>query len=313
VANDELTLALDMSDRTLALHLGLARLPDRMRLEYVPQATEHRHERMLDSLEWEMCEFSLATFIAARANGSPLRAIAIFPRRIFAVAMLFVGRESGITNPEQLIGRRVGIRSFHTTLCVWGLGDLASVYGVPLAEITWVTERADPFPVVRSQPWCVEQIGSGDSLDAALERGDIDAILVPRIPRAVRHGRAVPLFDNPGTAIRHYFEQSGVFPIMHTIVARPEVLERRPGLAAELMVAFEEAKRVGYSFYDDPNWSLLADSTSALEAQRRLMGDDPYPYGLEANVPTLNRLIRYERELGLITEELSAASLFVAA
>ena len=106
----DLTLALDMSDRTVALHLGLSNLPAGVRLEHVPQQTGHRHERMLDSLEWDICEFSLATYIAARAQGWPVRAIAIFPRRLFTMPLLFVHRESGITGPKQLIGRRVGIR-----------------------------------------------------------------------------------------------------------------------------------------------------------------------------------------------------------
>jgi 4,5-dihydroxyphthalate decarboxylase len=310
---DNLTLALDMSDRTVALHLGLSRLPAGIRVEHVPQQTQHRHERMLDTLEWDMCEFSLATYIAARASGWPVRALAIFPRRLFAMSLLFVHRDSGITSPEQLVGRRVGIRSFHTTLCVWGLGDLASVYAVPLAEIEWVTERADPFPVERSETWRVAELERSDSLDAAFERGHIDAILVPRVPAAVRSGTAVPLFKQTGEALRHYFSATGVFPIMHTIVVREEVLGRRPELVGELRAAFEDAKRIGYSFYQDPNWCRLAEANDVLQSERDWLGEDPYPYGLEQNVAAVSRLVGYERRLGLIVDEPSVASLFVAA
>jgi 4,5-dihydroxyphthalate decarboxylase len=310
-SNAPLTLALDLSDRTVALHLGLAQLPDDVHVEHVPQASEHRHERMLESLEWDLCEFSLATYIAAHANGWPARALAIFPRRIFAVSMLFVQRDGGISAPEQLVGRRIGIRSFHTTLCVWGLGDLAAVYGVPLAEVSWVTERADPFPIARSTPWKVEEIGPGDSLEAAFERGELDAILIPRVPAAVRRGTAVPLFEPPGDAMRDYFTCTGVFPIMHTIVMRDDVLERRPELPAQIRAAFEDAKRIGFSFYEDPNWCMLAEATDVLHSEQAWLGDDAYPYGIDENLATLQRLIGYERALGLIDGDLSPASLFV--
>jgi 4,5-dihydroxyphthalate decarboxylase len=309
----DLTLALDMSDRTIALHLGLAPLPVGVRLEHVPQTTHLRHERMLDSLEWDICEFSLATYIAARANGSSLRALAVFPRRMFASPLLFAHRDSGITSPSELVGRRVGIRSFHTTLCVWGLGDLRSVYGVPLSEVRWLTEREDPFPVERDEVWDVEQIGPGDSLDAAFERRDIDAMLVPRVPAAAREGTAVSLFKDPRAAMRDYHAETGVFPIMHTIVVRPEVLEQRPDLALELRAAFEDSKRVGYGFYGDPNWCRLAEANDVLAAEREWLGDDPYPYGLQPNLAAIERLIRYERDLGLIASDPTPGSLFVDA
>jgi 4,5-dihydroxyphthalate decarboxylase len=265
---------------------------------------------MLDGLEWDLCEFSLATYIAARSNGWPLRAVAIFPRRMFTMPLLFARTGAGITQLEQLVGRRVGIRSFHTTLCVWGLGDLESVYGVPLDQMTWVTERSDPFPVNRAEPWSTEQIGAGDSLEAALERGELDAVLVPRVPGAVWRGSAVPLLANPAAASRDYFARTGVFPIMHTIVVKDDVLAADPSLAGELRASFDEAKRIGYGLYQDPNWTMLADASEVLRAQQTWLGIDPYPYGLDANIGALERLIRYERNLGLIADDVVASSLF---
>jgi 4,5-dihydroxyphthalate decarboxylase len=306
-----LSFALDMNDRTVALHLGMVQLPSGITVEYVPQTSQQRHERMLDSLEWDLCEFSLATYIAARANGWPLRALAVFPRRMFAMSMIYVHPESGICAPRDLVGRRVGIRSFHTTLCVWGLGDLASVYDVPLDQVRWVTERADPFPVDRPGTWQVEQIAKEDSLDAALERGDIDAILVPRVPAAATRSQAVPLFSTGRQAMQHYFVTTGVFPMMHTIVAREEVWGDHPGLPAELLASFEAAKRVGYSFYEDPNWSLLAEGVDVLREQSRWLGPDAYPYGLAPNMPAVQRLIGYERLLGLISDDVTPESLFL--
>jgi 4,5-dihydroxyphthalate decarboxylase len=307
-------MALDMSDRTLALHLGLVPLPEDVSVEHVPQATQHRHERMLDDAEWDLCEFSLATYLAARANGSSLVALPIFPRRMFAMSLLFVHPGAGLSEPQDLMGRRVGLRSFHTTLCVWGMGDLASVYEVPLDQISWVTSRSDPFPIDRAEAWDVSTLDPGDSLDEAFDRGDLDAVLIPRVPGGVARGTAVPLLPDVEKAVRHYHDTTSVFPIMHTVVARDGVLEERPDLARELVGAFEASKRIGYGFYDDPNWSCLVQSTEALRAERAWLGDDPYPYGLEDNLATIDRLLSYELMLGLVSgEPPSAESLFVAA
>jgi 4,5-dihydroxyphthalate decarboxylase len=184
------------------------------------------------------------------------------------------------------------------------------VYGVRLADIDWVTEHPDSFPIRRSEPWWMEEIAAGDSLDAAFDRGDLDAILVPRVPAAVRRGTAVPLFKDTGEAMRQYYAQTSVFPIMHTIVVREDVLERRPELPAELSASFEDAKWAGYSFHDDPNFCLLAEGVNLFQAERVWLGNDPYPYGLEPNLRTLERLVRYEHELGLIPDDVSVASLF---
>ena len=97
---------------------------------------------------------------------------------------------------------------------------------------------------------------------------------------------------------------------MHTIVVKDDVLAADPLLAGELRASFEEAKRIGYGLYQDPNWSLLADAGEALHAQRAWLGEDPYPCGLDANIGALDRLIGYERSLGLIAEDVSASSLF---
>jgi 4,5-dihydroxyphthalate decarboxylase len=161
--------------------------------------------------------------------------------------------------------------------------------------------------------WQTERISAGDSLDAALERGDLDAILVPRVPDTARRGGATPLFRDPETAMRQYFSQTGVFPIMHTIVVKEDVLAEHPDLPAELSRTFDDAKTVAYDLWQDPNWCLLADATDRLRSQRAWLGEDPYPSGYDANAPAIERLVSYERDLSLITEDCDTSSLFVPA
>jgi 4,5-dihydroxyphthalate decarboxylase len=308
----ELTLALDRNDRTLALHLGIVGLPEGVRLSYVPQAGEHgRHERMLGSLEWDLCELSLSSYIIARAQGHPLRAIPIFPRRMFTPGLVFVREDAGIRSPADLSSKRFGIRTFQTTLSVWGLGDLATVYGVPLEGVEWVTqaEEALAVQVPADRKW--RRLPAGDSLNQALARGELDAVLVPWIPSAAREGRAHRLFSDPIAEHRRYLETTGVFPIMHTIVGKEEVLQEDPALIRGLMRSFEESKRAGLGFYDDPAWSTLAGTHAMLDEQQGWLGEDPFPYGVPPNRIALERLMGYQAMLGLIREPLPLEDLFI--
>ncbi len=306
----DIRLALDQSDRTLALHLGIVDLPDGVRLHYVPQAGAGRHERMFRDREWDLCEFSLASYIVARSRGYPLRAISVFPRRMFTQSLIYVRRGAGIASPSDLEGKRFGIRTFQTTLCVWGIGDLATVHGVDLRAIEWLVEDEGIVPSAPPASLRWQGLGGG-SIDRALEEGEVDALIVPRIPAPALAGGPVDLlFPDPFGEMRGYYATTGVFPIMHAVVGWEEVFRERPGLARELTEAFERAKQTGYGFYADPNWSLLAGSRQLLEDQRSWLGEDPYPYGLEANRPALERLIRYEVMLGLIREPIRVDDLF---
>lgn len=304
-----LTFALDRNDRTLALYLGLVELPEGIRLEFVPQAgPSGRHERMIRDRAWDLCELSLSSYVMARVRGYPLRAIPIFPRRLFTPGLMFARQGSDIASPRDLEGCRFGIRTFQTTLCVWGQGDLATVYGVDLAKIRWITETEEGVPYTpEDRDWL--RLPEGRTLEGAMARGEVDCLLVPRIPSTPK-GELAPLFPDANAEHLRYFELTGVFPIMHTIVAKEEVLEARPELARELLELFERAKRLGYEFYSDPNWSHLVRAPELAVEQRAWMGDDPYPYGLEANRAALERLMEYQVMLGLIPGALLIDDLF---
>jgi 4,5-dihydroxyphthalate decarboxylase len=304
-------MALDMSDRTLALHLGLVEPPPGVRVVYVPQATQRRHERMAATGEWDICEFSLASYLLAAAQGRPLRAVAVFPRRMFTAGLIFVHRDAGVRSPADLAGRRVGIQAFQTTACVWMIGDLATIHGVDPDDVHWVTERDEMFPYEPPSSRRCERMPDGTSLDEMLAERRIDAIAVPRIPAPARlGGPATRLFADARAEERRAYAATGIFPIMHTVVARTDVFDARPQLASELVRCFEASKRVGEGLYDDPNWSQLVDARLAFEEDRAWLGDDPYPYGLAPNRAAIERLASYEVLLRLIERPPDVAELF---
>ena len=112
---------------------------------------------MLIDLEFDACEVSLSSYIIARQKGFPVIAIAVFPRRLFTHSNIWVNNRSGIREPKELVGRKVGVISLQTTLSVQATGDLQAEYGVPWREIEWHVAAQEPieFAAPRSARCCV--------------------------------------------------------------------------------------------------------------------------------------------------------------
>ena len=93
---------------------------------------------MIQKKEFDICELSLSSYLMAKSRGMPFTAIPVFPRRLFSLSQMWVNVRAGIKFPKDLIGRKVGLSTFQTTLSVLAKGDLQSEYGVPWRRIQWV-------------------------------------------------------------------------------------------------------------------------------------------------------------------------------
>ena len=149
------------------------------------------------------------------------------------------------------------------------------------------------------------------SLNDMLLAGDLDAVLSARPPRNLGKGIR-RLFPDYETAEEAYYKQTGVFPIMHVIVIRSDVLDRHPWLAMNLYKAFEEAKRRSIELLSDITASHAPFAWLAPSAERMkaLFGEDFWPYGLEKNRKTLQAFVDFAFEQGVCHRKLALEELF---
>jgi 4,5-dihydroxyphthalate decarboxylase len=271
-----------------------------------------RHERMLLHREWDVCELSLGSYVMAKARGAELTAIPVFPRRLFSQSQMYVNTNAGIREPKDLVGKRVALRSFQTTLSILAKGDLAYEYDVPLEGPTWVTTANEPVSFDPPPGVRIERLDKGRKLGDALVAGEIEAFLSPRPPQPYLDGapEVARLFEDPRAEEIRYFRANGFYPIMHVVAMKQEIAEAHRWMPANLMEAFFDAKRVWSHYLDDPNWSQLAWSSHHREDQRESLGEDPWPYGVAANRANLERFIAYEYDQGLIPEKMAVEELF---
>jgi 4,5-dihydroxyphthalate decarboxylase len=273
---------------------------------------QDRHERMLQKGEFDICELSLSSYLIAKSRGMPFTAIPVFPRRLFSLSQMWVNENAGINSPRDLIGKKVGLSTFQTTLSVLAKGDLLAEFGVPWRKIAWYISKDEAVPLKPIEGVDMQLIKPGQKLGAMLERGEIDALMVPHPPQeALRGGGAIRrLFSDAKAEEIKYFQKNGYYPIMHLIALKDDVLKKNPPLATSVMNAFDRAKEICTEYYDDPNWSRFVWGRHLFEEERKAFGGDPWPHGVKKNRANLERFIGYSLDQGLMEKKLAIEELF---
>jgi 4,5-dihydroxyphthalate decarboxylase len=316
-----LSLALSHYDRHIPFFDGSVRAEDiELEVLEVGQSSplkhgQDRHERMLQKGEFDICELSLSSYLIAKSRGMPFTAIPVFPRRLFSLSQMWVNARAGIAAPQDLIGKKVGLSTFQTTLSVLAKGDLQAEYGVPWRKIRWYVSKDEAVPLKPIEGVDMQLVRPGQKMGAMLESGEIDALMVPHPPQeALRGGGAIRrLFADPKSEEIKYFRKNGYYPIMHVIAFKDEVLKSNPTLATTVLRAFDQAKEACREYYDDPNWSRFVWGRHLFEEERKAFGDDPWPHGVRKNRANLERFIGYSLDQGLMEKKLAVEDLFAPA
>jgi 4,5-dihydroxyphthalate decarboxylase len=316
----KLSLACWNYDRTRALMDGSVQA-EGIDLNYLNLPVEETFFRMLRNREFDVAELSLSSYLIGLSKPErPFIAIPVFPSCVFRHSGIFVNADSGIREAKDLIGKRVGTPEYQMTAAVWIRGILAEHHGVPVDSMTYFTGgaeqpgRAEKLKLTLPPNIQVERIGPTQTLSQMLLDGEIDALYTARTPSTFQTGggQVRRLFPNYGEVERHYFRQTGIFPIMHVIVIRREVYEANRWIAQSLYKAFLEAQRRSYEDLRENVVlkTMLPWLNSNVDEARDLMGEDFWPYGVERTQTTLSTLLRYSREQGLTSSEMAPQDLF---
>ena len=318
MVNLSLTMALSHYDRHVPLFDGSV-TAEGVDLKVLEVGQSHplkhgqdRHERMLQKGEFDVCELSLSSYLIAKSRGMPFTAIPVFPRRLFSLSQMWVNINAGIRTPQDLVGKRVGLSTFQTTLSVLAKGDLQTEYNVPWREIDWYISKDEAVPLKPMAGVKLQLLKRGQKIGAMLERGEIDALMVPHPPEEALRGDGPVrrLFADPKAEETKYFRKNGYFPIMHVMAFKDEVLNKNPWLASSVTAAFDKAKAVCMEYYDDPNWSRFVWGRHLFEEERAAFGNDPWPHGIANNRANLERFVGYSLDQGLMEKRLTVEELF---
>jgi 4,5-dihydroxyphthalate decarboxylase len=320
MADVALSLACWDYDRTRALADGRVR-PDGIALEYLSLPVEETFFRMLRHREFDAAELSLSSYCVSLGRADPpFVAIPVFPSRFFRHGCIFVSAKSGIREPNDLVGKRIGVPEYQMTAPVWIRGMLQDEYGIDPASVTYCSGgqeepgREEKLKLDLPGRFRVEPIGPGKTLARMLADGEIDALHTARAPSTFysRPHDVRRLFEDYAPVEQAYHAKTGLFPIMHVVAIRREVYEQRRWVAGSLYKAFAEAQKIAYADLSETAAlkTMLPWQTAAVEDAVRRFGPDWWPYGLERNGAVLDTFLRYHHEQGLSPRRLSPEELF---
>ena len=315
-----LTFACWNYDRTRALMDGTVKV-DGIDLNYLNLPVEETFFRMARFREFDISEMSLSSYCVTLSKPErPFVALPIFPSRFFRHSCIYVNANSGIREPKDLIGKRIASPEYQMTAPVWIRGILSDHYNVPVDAQPYLyggeeeVGRIEKMKLALPPNIQVSPIAPHQTLSQMLYDGELDALYTARMPSSFLKGdgKVKRLFEDYPEVERRYYRETGIFPIMHTVVMRREVYESNRWIAQSLTKAFIEAQRHTYEDLKDTAAlkAMLPWLSAYVDETQREFGDDWWPYGLEKNIKTLDTFTRYHHEQGLSPRKLDVQELF---
>lgn len=277
--------------------------------------------------KFDVAEMGMTYFLRTFEDGvSPFVAIPVFPNRAFRHSAIYVNKASGIKTPEDLNGRKIGELAlyghdagiipkgilmdefgFRPETCEWFIGGL-----------DWPMKPIDFVPGPHPDDVRVNLVAQGKELGAMLEDGEIDALISADNPKCIleRSPKVGRLFEDYPSVERAYYLRTGIFPIMHTVVIRKELLATHPELARSVYQGFCDAKDACVQDYLHGkifnNMGIMFPWLNRLiDDDIALLGDDWWPYGIDANRAAIDLVLRYHHEQGITDRRYAIEDLFV--
>jgi 4,5-dihydroxyphthalate decarboxylase len=274
---EPLRLSAVLGDHAQALPVkrGEVRSP-RLELEFTEfKPTNRAFLPMAREQRFDVCEMAIVTYLQAKAYGKPLILLPAAMLSRFQHGLIVYNAERGTLTPTGLKGRRIGVRAYSQTTGAWVRGILENHYGVDLSGVHWVTFEDAHVAEYRDPPG-VERAGTDKKLEAMLLAGEIDAA----IGEFAADPRLRPLFPDPTAEAKRWYEQRGIIPVNHMVVVTEALAQKHPWAPAEI-----------YRL-------LLAGKAAAGLPKPGAI--DMVPFGFEANRRTLETIIHFAVQQGLI-------------
>ena len=317
-----ITFACGLYDRMLPLYTGEVAV-EGVDLKFVVEDNPRViFDRMAAEQAYDVCEFSSSEFISRFTGGQcPFVAIPVFASRVFRHSFIFINRKH-VKSPKELAGKKIGVPVYTMTAAIFIRGLLSDEHGIDFSNCEWLEgdinsakSHGNPTILPTVKKLSVSANRSGKSLSQLLEEGEIQAIIGTGVPEAYgRNPDIVRVYPDYRAAEMEYYRRTKIFPIMHLVVVRKEVHERNPKLAGNLFRAFNQAKDIENAKmrYRGTLRYMLPWMHAELDEIDAVFGGDPWPYGIEPNRPTLEALVRYLAEQGVIAKAPRVDDLFVS-
>jgi 4,5-dihydroxyphthalate decarboxylase len=286
--------------------------------------------RQLKFGEFEVAEMSMSSFLIAKSQGADMIALPVFPSRRLFQTELSYHIDSGITKPEDLADKRLGVAEYQQTAALWIRGILEHDFGVSQYKIHWYMERSEEMSHGSTTGFkpppgiSFNRIPQNKSLASTLLENELDvahvaspwvlqANALDRSSRIGGKGDSInikPLFPDRMAEGARFYKTWGFLPVNHTYTIRGDIYKKYPWIAFNLYTGFVKAKEYFNSKLIDSIPSALFFGKEYLTRTQEMFDNDPYTYGVKGNRKMLETVIDFSHEQGLITKKPKIEELF---
>lgn len=289
-------------------------------VNYLTMPVEECFERAYFHGEFEVAEIGFSPYLIALSRGvAPYVAVPAFVSRSFRHSAVYIRTDRGIKGPAELRGKRVGVPEYQMSAVMWFRGSLQDEHGIAAKDMSWVQGglenpgRRDKFPLNVPADFPLTTV-QDKSLSRMLADGELDAVMSARRPSCflAGHPQVARLFPDYRAVEQDYYRRSKIFPIMHAIGIRRDILDKHPWLAASVFKAYAEAKRLAEAEFGETTALKIGLPWVTAEYENTLdvMGPDFWSYGIEQNRHVLETMARYSFEQGLATRIIGVDEMF---
>jgi 4,5-dihydroxyphthalate decarboxylase len=236
---------------------------------------------MATDLAYDVSEMALVTYMLALVYDKPIVGLPIVLVRTRLLGGLLTAENSPITDPRELAGKTLGIRSYTQTSGVWVRGILQDAFGLDLGSLKWVTFEGSHLDEYNDPP-NVSRASSDKNMADMVKSGELAAAIGVPAGAGLR-----TLLPDAVAAEEDWAQKSGVRTVNHIVTVKKELVDAQPGLKQELTDLFERA--------------------------RGSNGASVPPIGVEPNRNAFEALARFAHEQGITPKRFTPEELFPSA
>lgn len=298
---------------------------------FVAEPPDKRHAAMRNG-EYDAAEKGYSGSLRDRALGEgwPQLSIPVWLNRGLRHRNIVTRTGSRIEQLGDLKAGRIGCVHYSATTNIWARQLLADEYGVRPADVTWMVTQPDamnPSPNVKIEVLAAGERASIGALWPLLARDELDAVISPgfnwfyatfrsfsegmgagegadgarrtrgaSIPDELK-GKIDSLITDAETCLA-YVRRTRVYPLIHSVTVKEDLVEKHPWLAESLVEMFGEARRLAPGY-------MSAEDRRLMDQEREGVGFDPYEQRwAESQEATTRALVRALVEQGLMPHEI---------
>jgi 4,5-dihydroxyphthalate decarboxylase len=274
---------------------------------------------------------SMSSYLIARERGFDMIALPVFPSRRLFHTELSYNTDSGIKQPGDLAGKRIGVGEYQQTAALWQRGILEHDFGVSQYKVHWYMERTEELShggatgFTPPQGISFQRILPDKSMASMLVSNELDAAAInspwKNMPNVIGRSHRIPgaegdwskvklLFPDRRAEGARFYKKYGFLPVNHAYTIRGDIYKKYPWVAFNLYTGFVKAKEYFNAKLVDSIPSALFFGREYLSMTQETFGKDPYPYGVKSNRKMLETLIDFSHEQGLTAKKMKIEELF---